>query len=217
MHIFSTMFSGVLESLIQMTGDWLVAIAIITLAVRIALFPLSLKQQKALLVSKNLNKVKEFLTSKYKNQKDKVNASIGKIMTRYRINPLLPLITTIIQMPVLFSLYFSLMNLGTTVGSFLVPWILSLSNPDNLHILPIIASLFQGFSGFTAENKNILTFILPIGLGLLFLWKAPAALSVYWGFNSLLGFVEKKVLSLKIIQQRFLNVVPVEDMIKMIS
>ena len=217
MHIFSTVFSGVLESLIQMTGDWLIAIVIITLAVRIILFPLSLKQQKAMLISENLNKVKEFLTNKYKNQKDKVNASIGKIMTRYRINPFLPFITTIIQMPVLFSLYFSLMNLGTTVESFLVPWVLSLSNPDNLHILPSMASLFQGISGFTAENRSILTFILPVDLGLLFLWKAPAALSVYWGVNSLLGFAEKKVLSLRIIRQRFLNVVPVEEMIKMIS
>jgi YidC/Oxa1 family membrane protein insertase len=106
------------------------------------------------------------------------------------------------------------MNLSTTVGSSLIPWVISFSKPDGLHILPIIASLLQGLAGLTTENRNMLMFILPICLGLVFLWKAPAALSVYWGVTSLLTFVEKKIMSLKIIQKRFLNVVSVEEMIK---
>lgn len=208
MHIFSTVFSGLLESLMQMTGDWLTAIVLVTLAIKVVLFP-----QKAMLFSQNLNKVKEFLANKYKNRSDKINESITQIITQYKINPLLPLITLLVQMPVFFSLYLSLMNLSTTVGSSLIPWVLSVSKPDSLHILPIMAGLFQGLSGLTAENRNILTFVLPVGLGLVFLWKAPAALSVYWGVSSLLSFIEKKVLSIKSIQQRFLNVVSVEEMI----
>jgi len=47
-----------------------------------------------------------------------------------------------------------------------------------------------------------------------FLWKALAALSVYWGVNGLLSFIERKILSLKMFQQRFLNVASVEEMLK---
>ncbi|KNZ68205.1 YidC/Oxa1 family membrane protein insertase [Thermincola ferriacetica] len=214
MNIFSTAFSGILESLIQMTGDWLIAIVLITLSIRVVLFPLSVKQQKAIIISQNLNKVREFLSNKYKNRSDKINESIAKIITQYKVSPFLPLITIVFQMPVLFSFYFSLMNLSTTVGSSLIPWILSVNKPDDLHILPIVAGLFQGLSGFTTENRNILTFLIPICLGLVFLWKAPAALSVYWGVNSLISFVEKKIMSLKSIQRRFLKVISVEEMIK---
>lgn len=214
MNIFSTAFSGILESLIQMTGDWLIAIVLITLSIRVVLFPLSVKQQKAIIISQNLNKVREFLSNKYKNRSDKINESIAKIITQYKVSPFLLLITIVFQMPVLFSFYFSLMNLSTTVGSSLIPWILSVNKPDDLLILPIVAGLFQGLSGFTTENRNILTFLIPICLGLVFLWKAPAALSVYWGVNSLISFVEKKIMSLKSIQRRFLKVISVEEMIK---
>jgi len=63
--------------------------------------------------------------------------------------------------------------------------------------------LGQGLSGLTVEYRNILAFVLPVGIGLVFLWKAPVALSVYWGVNSLLGFAEKKILSMKVSRNDF--------------
>lgn len=217
MHIFSTAFSSALEFLFQLTGDWLIAIILITLAIKVILFPISVKQQRAIILSQNLNEAKNFLSTKFKNRSDKVNHAITKIIVQHKVNPILPIVTIIIQMPVLLSLYFSLTNLSTTVGSNLIPWVISVSKPDDLHILPVIASIFQGLPGLTIQDKNILTFILPICLGMVFLWKAPAALSVYWGISSLLSFLEKKILSLKSIQQRLLNVVSAEEMIEGLS
>lgn len=218
MHIFSTAFSGVLETLIGFTGDWFIAIALTTVAIKLALFPLAVVQQRALLLSQNLNEVRTILSKKFKDRSEIINNSIIKIMTKYKVNPLLPFITLIIQAPVFFSLYFSLLNLSTTVGSSLAPWILSVSRPDSFHILPVTAGLFQGLTGFiSTENRNILMFALPLILGLFFLWKAPAALSVYWGISSLLSFIEKKIMSLKSFQQRYLTVASAEEMIKSIG
>lgn len=217
MHIFSAEFSSLLKSLIQVTGDWTLAIALITLATKVILFPLAVKQHKAMLFTNNLNDVKTFLTQNAKNRTDQVNDKIAKIITRYRINPFLPLISLVLQAPVIFSLYFSLMNLSTAVGSSLIPWVVSVSSPDSLHILPVLGGFFQGLSGFSGQAKNILYFILPIGIGIVFLWKAPAALSVYWVTNSLCGFFEKKILALKVVQRRLLKVVSVEEMISSIS
>jgi len=214
MNIFSNAFAGVLEFLTQMTGDWLIAIVLLTLAVKIVLFPVSVKQHKAMIITQNLNRVREHLSKKYGNHSDKINENFVRIITQHKVNPLLPLITMILQMPVLFSLYFSLMNLTTAAGSSLIPWVLSLSKPDELHILPVIAGLFQGLAGLTAENRSILTFVLPIGLGLVFLWKAPAALSIYWAANAFLCLIEKKILTLKTVQQRFMKVVSAEEMIR---
>lgn len=214
MHLFSTAFNSVLELLLGLTGDWFFATVLLTMAIKLVMFPLSVKQQKAMILSQNLNEAKKSLAGQFKNQTERINEGLARIIAHYKINPLLPFITLVIQMPVFLSLYFSLLNLSTTVGSILIPWVLSASRPDSLHILPVIGSLLQGLSGFTVPNKSLFMFILPISLGLIFLWKAPAALSVYWGINALLSFIERKILSLGRFRQRFLNVVSAEEMLK---
>ncbi|MDD3365543.1 MAG: membrane protein insertase YidC [Syntrophomonas sp.] len=214
MHIFSTTFNGVLEFLLGLTGDWFLAVFLLTLAIKLVMFPLSVKQQKAMIISQNLNEVRKSLSDKFKNQTERVNEGLAKIITNYKVNPLLPFITIIIQMPVFFSLYFSLLSLSTTVGSSLIPWVLTVSNPDSLHILPVIGSLLQGLSGLTVQNKSLFMFILPTALGLIFLWQAPAALSVYWGINALLSFIERKIISLGRFQKRYLNVASTEEMLE---
>jgi len=217
MHIFSTTFTGILEFLLGLTGDWFFSIVLLTVVIKIIMFPLSVKQQKAMILSQNLNEVRKSLSVKFKNQTERVNEGLARVITNYKVNPLLPFLTLLIQMPVFLSLYFSLMNLTTTVGSVVIPWVLSVSTPDNLHILPTVGSLLQGLSGFTIQNKNLLMIFLPIILGLVFLWKAPAALSVYWGINALLGFIERKILSIGKFQQRFINVATAEEMLKSLS
>lgn len=214
MHLFSTLFNGALAFLLGLTGDWFCAIVLLTLAIKLAMFPLSVKQQKAVLITQNLNKVRKSLSDRFKNQNEKVNELLAKVMVAYRVNPLLPFITLVIQAPVFFSLYFSLLNLSTTVGSTLIPWILTVGNPDSLHILPVIGSLLQGLSSLTVENRNLIMFVLPVVVGLIFLWKAPAALSVYWGINALLSFAERKIISLEKFQRRFLQVPSSEEMLK---
>lgn len=217
MHIFSTTFTGILEFLFGLTGDWFFSIVLLTVSIKIIMFPLSVKQQKAMILSQNLNEVRKSLSVKFKNQTERVNEGLARVIANYKVNPLLPFLTLLIQMPVFLSLYFSLMNLTTTVGSVVIPWVLSVSTPDNLHILPTVGSLLQGLSGFTIQNKNLLMIFLPIILGLVFLWKAPAALSVYWGINALLGFIERKILSIGKFQQRFINVATAEEMLKSLS
>jgi len=217
MYLLSTPFNGALAFLLGLTGDWFFAIVLLTLAIKLVMFPLSVKQQKAMIVSQNLNEVRKSLSERFKNQTEKVNAQLAQVMTRYKVNPLLPFITLVIQAPVFFSLYFSLLHLSTSVGSAFLPWILAVSNPDSLHVLPVIGSLLQGLASLTAENKNFIMFVLPVALGLVFLWKAPAALSVYWGINALLSFAERKIMSLERFQKRFLQVPSREEMLKSLA
>lgn len=217
MYLLSTPFNGALAFLLGLTGDWFFAIVLLILAIKLVMFPLSVKQQKAMIVSQNLNEVRKSLSERFKNQTEKVNVQLAQVMTRYKVNPLLPFITLVIQAPVFFSLYFSLLHLSTSVGSAFLPWILAVSNPDSLHVLPVIGSLLQGLASLTAENKNFIMFVLPVALGLVFLWKAPAALSVYWGINALLSFAERKIMSLERFQKRFLQVPSREEMLKSLA
>lgn len=214
MHIFSSTFTQILTSLIDLTGDWFISIALITLAIKLLLFPLSVKQQQTQLLMANYTKARDILTNKFKTKSEKINSESSKIALKYKINPLSPFLTAIVQAPVFLSLYFTVMNLSISVGSFLVPWVSSLHTVDNLHILPVIAGLIQGLSGFTAENRNWLMFVLPIALGMVFLWKAPVAISAYWIVNSALRFVELKLFSLSTFRRKLFNIPTPEEMVK---
>ncbi|HWQ43814.1 MAG TPA: YidC/Oxa1 family membrane protein insertase, partial [Desulfosporosinus sp.] len=206
-----------LTKFIGLTGDWFVAVILVTLVIRICLLPLSVKQQKDQFTLSNLNQVKSVLTTKFKNQTEKIDLEVMKIASKYKVNTFLSMLLIIIQAPILFSLYASIINLSTSVGSLLVPWILSVHAPDSFHVLPILAGVFQALGGFTAETKSVLMFIVPVVIGLVFLWKAPAVLSVYWMTNSALKFLEYKMFSLNAIRNRLLKIPSAEEMLKSVS
>lgn len=214
MHIFSSFFTQILGTLIYFTGDWFFAVALLTIGVKVLLFPLSIKQQRSQLLSANLNQAKSILSNKFHDKTEKVNTETLKIASRYKVNSFIFFVPLIIQTPIFFSLYFSVLNLSSSVGSFLIPWISGLHSMDNLHILPVIAGLFQGLNGFTVNSKNVLTLIIPIFIGVVFLWKAPAALSAYWITNSILRLVELRIFSIKIVKQKFFNVPTPEQMLE---
>lgn len=216
MYMVSSTFSNILTILVNITGDWFISIALITLGIKLLLFPLSIKQQRLQLLTINLNKARTILTTKFRNQTEKVNSESMKIAANYKINPIFSIATLIFQAPVFFSIYIAVTNLSIPVSSILIPWISNLHLADNFHILPIIAGLLQTLSVLTSENRNLLMFVLPVAIGVVFLWKAPVALSAYWIVNSLLRFVELKIFHLGPIQRKYFNVPTPEEMVSKI-
>lgn len=214
MNMISIVLSQLLAFLVSTTGDWFIAVALITLGIKLLLFPLSIKQQKVQLLTANLTKARTILSGKFHNQIKKVNSESMKIASKYKINPLFTFATLIIQAPVFFSLYVAITHLSIPVGSILIPWVSDLHMADHLHILPVIAGLLQTLSVFTAENKNLLMFIFPVAIGVVFLWKAPVALSAYWIANSVLRFVEVQIFHLGPIQRKYLNIPSPEEMVQ---
>jgi YidC/Oxa1 family membrane protein insertase len=59
-------------------------------------------------------------------------------------------------------------------------------------------------------------FILPVAIGVVFLWQAPVALSAYWILNSILRFIELKIFNLGPIKRKYLNVPTPEEMVSKI-
>jgi len=121
------------------------------------------------------------------------------------------------QAPVFFSLYFSISNLSTTAGSIIIPWVLNVNSPDVLHIAPIVASILQALAVLTAKEKNVIMLALPIIFGLLFLWKAPVGLSVYWASNAVFGLIEKIIFNSRYVRKRYLNVPSPKEMVESIG
>ena len=165
--IFTYPIFNLLMVLDRLVGDFGLAIIILTLIVRLILFPLTLKQLKSMKATQALQPQLAEIKKKYaKDQRAQMDATQA-LYKEYGMNPVagscLPLL---IQMPVLFGLFYALsavlshahtvydinqllypfiqpfLTMPSLTSVFLYPlYHISLGAPDPTHILPILAAL----------------------------------------------------------------------------
>ncbi len=89
-------------SVVPNTG---VAIILLTVAVRLALFPLTAKQAKSMIAMQRVQPEIKKLQAKYKNDKQKLNEEMMKFYKENEINPLGGCLPLLLQMPIFIALY----------------------------------------------------------------------------------------------------------------
>ena len=90
------------------TQAWGVAIILLTLIVRLVLFPLTFKQYQGALRMQALQpKIKE-LQRKYKNDRALLQQETMKLYQQYRVNPFASCLPVLLQLPVFICLYYAI-------------------------------------------------------------------------------------------------------------
>src|ERR671930_1442919 len=92
-----------------------VAIILLTLAVRLVLFPLTAKQAKSMLAMQRVQPELKRLQQKYKNDRQKLNEEMMKFYKEHQINPLAGCLPLLLQMPLFIILYRVIRGLTHTV------------------------------------------------------------------------------------------------------
>jgi YidC/Oxa1 family membrane protein insertase len=166
-YIITLPIFNALILLYQLFGSMALSIIVLTLIVRLALFPLTLKQLRSTKATQAIQPLIADVRKKYKDQKEQY-AAMQAIYKEYGVNPVAGCLPLLVQLPVLYGLFFALefvfnaakvpaTNLATinnaiypflpklTVPpSILMPWFggpINLGHPDPTHILPILAAL----------------------------------------------------------------------------
>ena len=86
-------------------GDWGLAIIVLTVLVRLALMPLTIKQTKSMYEMQRIQpKIKE-LQKKYANDKEKLQEETIKFYQDNKVNPFGGCLPILLQMPLLIALY----------------------------------------------------------------------------------------------------------------
>src|SRR2546430_10111117 len=93
-----TWFFGVVPS-------YMVAIMLLTVAVRLVLFPLTAKQAKSMIAMQRVQPEIKKLQAKYKNDRQKLNEEMMKFYKENQINPLGGCLPLLLQMPVFIALF----------------------------------------------------------------------------------------------------------------
>ena len=109
-----------------------VAIIILTLLVKLLLWPLGTKSYKSMSEMKKLQPLMKEIREKYKNDKKKMNEEVMGLYRTYKINPLGGCLPMVVQLPVFFALYRMLYEAIELRHAPFFLWIDDLSAPDRL-------------------------------------------------------------------------------------
>lgn len=225
MDIFNTLFYQPLFNLLVLLyqlfpgGNLGVAVILLTILIKILLYPLN---RKALVAQEALSrlepKLKE-LKDKYKNDKEALARETMAVYKEAKINPFSGLVTLFIQLPVLIALYQvfgkfassgELANLYSFVPKIesINPFFLTINLSEANIILAVLAGLtlfvqlqvmarsgkkkpLAGENQFQEIFQKQMNYFLPV-FTLFILLKVPSAISLYILVNNLISIIETK-------------------------
>ena len=191
MEILARIFGEIINGIYGVTGDYGIAIVLITIGIRSCLIPFNIKQREQMKRQKEISQQVETLKQKYGKNQEKLNKELQKLYQEKGTGKgscILPFL----QLPIMMGLY-NAIRMISTVGAttILLPWIGSILMKDQMFILPIATVLIQILpqfypylrffkslnlqkcSGsticFLLLSNSIFAFMLPSGVGLYYL------------------------------------------------
>ncbi|PIM78802.1 YidC/Oxa1 family membrane protein insertase [Fusobacterium pseudoperiodonticum] len=192
-NLLQQFFAFLLTTTDKYVGNFGISIIIVTILIKIALLPLTLKQDKSMKEMKKLQPEIEKIKAKYANDKQMLNIKTIELYKEHKVNPMGGCLPLLIQFPILIALFGVLRNgIIPQDSSFL--W-LKLSDKDPYYILPVLngaVSFFQQKLMGTSDNpqmKNMM-YIFPIMM-IYISYRMPSGLQLYWLTSSILAVVQQ--------------------------
>lgn len=165
--IFTFPIFNVLVSLYHLFGDFALSIIVLTLIIKLVLFPLTLKQLKSMKATQALQPQMQEIRKKYAKDQQGQAVAMQALYKEYGVNPVAGCLPLLIQLPVLYGLFYALRtgldtNKVSAINNILYPfvkhfttfpninlnwfsflnsaWVVPLNHPDPTHILPVLAA-----------------------------------------------------------------------------
>ncbi len=211
----------VLEMLNKLFHNWGVSIIIMTLILKVIMFPLSKKQSLGSLKMQELQPKMQALQEKYKGDQQKLQQETSKLYQQAGYNPASGCLPMLFQFLILFAMYNLFNNYFEFRGAMFIPhWIPDLSTGDvvktfnfnipllgnQLRLLPVIYVGTQLLSGkitqygqTTAPGQSQATMkFMMYGMPLMFFfmfYNAPSGLLLYWLTSNVLQIFQQLIIN----------------------
>ncbi len=105
-EFFASLFGYLLSFLYGIINNYGLAIILFTIIIKLALLPLSIKQQKTMKKSAKMQEKMKVIQFKYKNDPEKMNQEIMNLYKTEKMSPFSGCLTAIIQMLLLLSIFY---------------------------------------------------------------------------------------------------------------
>ncbi|ABS28684.1 membrane protein insertase YidC [Anaeromyxobacter sp. Fw109-5] len=193
---FARLLLFVMRWLERLVANWGLAIILLTVLVKVLLYPLTAKSMQSMNEMRKLQPEIEKLKAKHGNDREKLNLATMQLYQQHKVNPLGGCLPMLIQLPIWFALY---ATLQTSVELYREPflWIHDLTVKDPLYVLPIAMGVsqyvMQRFSPQPADNAQakMMLYFMP-GFFTLLMLSVPAGLTLYIFVNNLLSIAQQQ-------------------------
>lgn len=189
-----------LETLYDMVGNWGWAIILLTIIVRIVLYPLTYKGMVSMQKLKELAPKLKEIQEKYKGEPQKLQMHMMDLYKKNGANPMGGCLPILLQMPVFFAIYRVLYNAIELKGAEWLLWINDLSIMDPYFILPILmgATMFLQQhltpTAFSDPMQEKIFKFLPLIFTVFFV-TFPSGLVLYWFVNNVFSILQQLVIN----------------------
>ncbi|MFC2736903.1 MAG: YidC/Oxa1 family membrane protein insertase [Leptotrichia wadei] len=196
----------ILNAIYGVVGNYGIAIIIVTVLMRIIIFPLTLKQEKSMKKMRELQPELEKIKEKYKNNPQEYQQKTAELYRESGVNPLGGCLPLLIQMPVFVALYWAFSgNAIPADAKFL--WF-TLKQPDRLfmignfafNLLPILnvgvtyiqQKIMTSATSGQESNQQMQTMLYMMPLMMLFIfYKMPSGVTLYYLVSGALSLVQQ--------------------------
>jgi len=183
----------ILKHLYQFSGNYGLAIILLTLLIRLVTLPLTGKQLASAKAMQDLQPELKKIQDKYKDNKEKLNQETMELWKRNKVNPLTGCLPLIIQFPILIAMFRVLeqpQRLYETIAGF-SPYFLMLdmTQKDPTYILPVLSAVttyWQQKIMMTDKMQQALLIAMPLMI-LFFSINFQAGLVLYWVVSNVLS------------------------------
>ncbi len=184
--------------------NWGVAIILVTMTVKLFLYPLANAQYRSFakmrLLTPKFQKIKE----RYGDDRQNLSKAMMELYKKEKVNPLGGCLPLLIQMPVFLALYWVLIESYEIRHAPFAFWIQDLSTKDPYFVLPILMGLsmwlmqkLQPMSPTMDPMQQKIMQMLPVMMTVFFVFF-PAGLVLYWVINNVLSIAQQVYITRKI-------------------
>lgn len=198
-----------LEVLYNFIGNWGWAIVLLTILVRVALFPLSYKGMLGMQKLKDLAPQMKQIQAQYKDDPQKMQKHIMELYKKNGANPLGGCLPLLLQIPVFFAIYKVLYCAVELKAEPWILWIHDLSVIDPYYILPLIMGITMYVSQimtpttYTDPMQEKVFKLLPLFFTIFFIiFPFPAGLVLYWSVNNLFSIAQQMLINRIVAKQK---------------
>jgi YidC/Oxa1 family membrane protein insertase len=216
--VFGTLFgwlirplAGLLVTLLTTFVGWFgnygIAVMLLTVVVRAAMWPLHAKAHATSKQMAQLTPLLNELKEKYESDPQKLQQEQMKLWGEYGINPMGGCLPALVQMPIFIAYFRMLASAVELRHEPFVAWIKDLSMPDtitnigglDLNLLPILMAgtsylQFAMMPKTGDKNQRMIFMMFPL-MFLFFCYTYASALALYWTWSNLISIGQTYVLN----------------------
>lgn len=217
-----TILKWIMEVINKVVHNWGVSIIIMTILIKLAMFPMTKNQSMSTLKMQEIQPKVQAVQNKYKDNPQKMQQEMAKVYQEVGYNPMSGCLPIVVQFLILWSMYNLFNNYFEFRGSSFIPhWIEDLSSGDSIYvfkfnipffgnhlrILPLIYLASQllfgkitnmggaaGAAGPSQAQMKMMMYGMPILFFVLF-YNAPSGLLLYWTVSNIFQMIQQVIIN----------------------